>query len=60
MNDETCKCYECNTEIPANMGFTVSRVSRFSGKVFYMDLCDDCWYIDGDGNVHTAVDEKEV
>jgi hypothetical protein len=47
MNDETCKCFECNVEIAPNMGFLVSRPSPWTGKVFYMDLCDDCWFNEG-------------
>ena len=47
MNDETCKCFECNTEILPNMGFTVSQLSRYTGKVFYYDLCDLCWFNEG-------------
>jgi len=47
MNDETCQCYECNAEIPPNMGFTVSQKSRWTGKVFYYDLCDHCWFEQG-------------
>lgn len=50
MNDETCKCYECGKEIPSNMAHTLSRVSRYTGKVFYLDLCDECWWFDGTNN----------
>ena len=47
MNDENCKCFECNVEIAPNMGFTVSQLSRYTGKVFYYDLCDLCWFNEG-------------
>lgn len=47
MNDEACKCYRCNVEIPANMGFVVSRKSDYRNKEIIIDLCDECWYFEG-------------
>jgi len=50
MNDETCKCFECNKEIPSNMAHVVTRPSRYNGKVITYEMCDECWYFEGTNN----------
>lgn len=44
MNNETCRCNECGTDILPNMGFQVRRVWSGNGKEYFIDLCDTCWY----------------
>jgi len=46
MNEENSKCFECNCDIPAFRGMQETRISRWTGKTFRVDLCDPCWFKD--------------
>jgi len=51
MNDKTCKCDNCHVEIPANLGMKETRIYRATMTTYTVDLCEKCWFDNGDDEV---------